>query len=110
MAITIDEALQDEYLTVVSRNDSAGLYRVKIGSLRTDVTIRLKQQRGTRRTEFEVSHAIKTPDQAGPYRTSLPFGEDAASALHRAVTGLTSYYGQAIKAGRQPEETWLQPW
>src|SRR5271165_525027 len=88
MAFTIDRALDDEYLTVVSRDGADGIYRVRVGDLKTVVTIRLKHERNSPRTGFSVSHAIKTPVQADVYRTSLLFGETAGDALHRAVTGL----------------------
>jgi hypothetical protein len=110
MAFTIDQALDDEYLTVVSRDDLNGIYRVRVGDLKTVVTIHLRHERDSPRTGFSVTHAIKTPVQADAYRTNLPFGETAGDALHRAVTGITMYNGDTVKAGHQPAEAWLHPW
>lgn len=107
MTWTLNKALEDDLITVVSRDDTSGLYKVKVGDLSTVVTITLKRQPNTRRTDFRVSHAIHTPMLNGPYHTSLPFGDDAAHALHSAITGLTMWYHQALEKGHKPIESWL---
>ena len=107
MAFTIDGVLESEFVTVIERNDDAGLYCVRIGTLATAVTIELRPAESGEMTEFVVSHAIHTPTQAGPYRTSLPFGDYPAYALHKAISGLTSYYRDAVRQGHQPSEDWL---
>jgi hypothetical protein len=109
VAWTLDSALEDDLVTVVERNDTGGEYAVLIGSLTTLVTISLRRFLKSDDVEFIVSHAIKTPIQAGPYWTSRPFDDDPAYALHRAVNGITSYYQQAIQAGHHPSEEWLVP-
>ena len=58
---------------------------------------------------FCTSHAIKTPLQAGPYHPSRPWGDDAAYALHLAVTSITQHYREAVNAGLKPDTTWLVP-
>ena len=58
-------------------------------------------------TEFRLSHAIKTPLQFGPYRTSCPIGGDPAYALNLAVMGLINYYREAVDDGHTPSEDWL---
>ena len=107
MPWTFDSALDDSDVTVLSRDDDAGIFEVQIGDLETIVTIELGRFLKSDRTKFFVSHAIHTPLQMGPYRTSLPFGDDPPYALHQAVTGLTMYYRQAVDAGHQPSEEWL---
>lgn len=107
MAWTIEDALSDPDLQVVShRNDE---WVVRIGVLKTLVTIRLARKRnGT--VEWSQFHAMKTPTQVGPYWTSRPFdtGDNAYEyALHRAVSSLTEYYREGVEAGHTPEETWL---
>lgn len=104
---TIDDILGDPLLTVVDRHDEMGSFAIKIGKLQTVVFIELGRFRIDKTTKFHVSHAIHTPKQAGPYRTSKPFDDDWEYALHRAVTGLTSYYNEAVKAGHVPSESWL---
>jgi hypothetical protein len=109
MAWTVDSALDDDLVEVVDRNDAGGEYVVQIGTLTTLVTISLRRLLNSDDVEFIVSHAIKTPVQAGPYWTSRPFDDDPAYALHRAINGITSYYRQAIQAGHHPREEWLVP-
>jgi len=57
--------------------------------------------------EFSASHAIKTPTQIGPYRTSNRFADSPGYALHKAISGLTNYYREAVNAGYEPAESWL---
>lgn len=56
---------------------------------------------------FHTSHAIKTPLQDGPYRPSRPWGDDAAYALHLAVTSITQHYRDAVASGLMPSPNWL---
>lgn len=107
MAYSFDSALDDDLVTVVMRNDAMGIFEVRLGKLETPVTIDLGQFMDSDQTKFRVSHAIKTPVQIGPYRTSKPFGDYPAYALHRAISGLTDYYRQAVKEGHKPSEQWL---
>jgi hypothetical protein len=110
MPWTIDSALEDDLVTVVERDDDEGEFILRIGDLNTIVTISLRRFMNDDRTRFIVSHAIHTPSQAGPYKTSVQVADDPAYALHRAVSGLTDYFREAIKAGHKPAETWLVPW
>ena len=107
MVYTFDSVLQDDVVTVVTRDDEKSIFVVCIGVLETPVTIELGRFMDSDRTKFQASHAIKTPLQIGPYHTSLPFDDSPAFALHRALDGLTSYYRQAVDAGHKPSEDWL---
>jgi len=109
MAWTIDSALEDELVTVVSREDAKETYHILIGELKTIVTIKLSSKGNTSGTFFSTSHAIKTPDQITPYNTSRPWGDTPAYALHQAISGLTDYYGTAFKNRHSPSEDWLHP-
>lgn len=109
MPYTIDKVLKDDLVKVVNRDDSRGIYEVRIGDLETVITIKLGRNLDSQETEFNVSHAMKTPTQAGPYRTSIPFADDPPYALHRAITGLTQHYREGIEAGHTPNEGWLVP-
>lgn len=80
---------------------------ILLGNLRTPITIKLSPSGDY--WSFWVSHAIKTPLQIGPYWTSRPFDESQQQALWRAITGLSSYYEQAISRGYTPAEDWLVP-
>ena len=99
MAYTFDSALNDDLVTVVTRLDSRGIFEIRIGELETLVTIDLGRVMDSDETKFRVSHTIKTPTQIGPYRTSIPVADYPAYALHKAITGLTDYYRDAVKKG-----------
>lgn len=107
MAFTFDSALEDDDITVLYRNDSAGRFVIQLGELSPDIEIQLGREMDNDRTHFQVSHAIHTPTQAGPYRTSRPWADYPAYALHQAVSGLTMYYRQAVEEGHQPNDNWL---
>lgn len=109
MGYTFDEVLGNGLVEAIERNDEMGVFVVWIGSLETPVTIELGRFMNSERTEFTLSYVIKTPLQAGPYRTSLPFGDDPGYALHRAIDDLASWYKQAVKEGYEPSEDWLVP-
>lgn len=107
MPYTFDTALEDDLVTVVNRDDSKGFFVIQVGELNTHVEIQLGREMDNEGTFFHVSHAIKTPNQITPYRTSRPWGDYPAYALNKAVTGLTMYYDQAVKAGHPPADDWL---
>lgn len=107
MPKTIDEALKHKEVTVFRRNDSMGLFEIKIGDLSTVIEIDLIRFLNSEWTEFRVSHSIKTPLQAGPYRTSIPFADCPGGALHKAISGLIDWYRWAIEKGHVPDDSWL---
>ncbi len=107
MPYTFDSALDDELITVLSRSDEMGEFEVRVDILETPVAIELGRFMTSDHTMFRVSHAIHTPSQAGPYRTSTPHGGYPAYALHKAVSGLPLYYKNAVKDGHVPSESWL---
>lgn len=105
--MTLDDALDDPLSEVVDRHDDMGSLAVKLGTLETTIFIELGRFLQSEHVKFDVSHSIHTPTQAGPYRTSKNWDDDAGYALHRAISGLTSYYKDAVKAGHRPAESWL---
>ena len=107
MVWTFDSALADDLISVENRDDDMGLFEVRIGPLEAVVTIELGRFMTSENTKFFVSHAIKPPTLATPYRTSHQFADYPAYALHRAIAGLTSEYRVAVGAGHAPEEAWL---
>ena len=107
MPHTIDSVLNDPLVTIEDRHDEMGSFAIKIGALQTVVYIELGRFRTSDLTKFDVSHAIHTPSQAAPYRTSRPVGDYWEHALHRAIDGLTMYYKIAVTAGHTPSENWL---
>lgn len=107
MSYTFDNVLDQDLITVIKRDDDLGRFVIRLGDLKTRITIRLCRFMSSEKTTFEVSHVIHTPTQVDAYRTSLPIAGDPAHALDRAVSGLTSYYKDAVNAGYEPCEGWL---
>jgi hypothetical protein len=58
---------------------------------------------------FKTSHYMHTPNEAAPYMTSARIAESVAEALHRATDSVTMFYRLAVKAGKQPHDSWLVP-
>jgi hypothetical protein len=106
---SIDRALEDDLISVLDRDDAAGLYSLKIGQLSTPVTITLERRSAKGTTTYSVSHAIRTPELNEPHRATIPSDSDPERALRRAIRGLTSYYRLAVEAGHEPMEKWLIP-
>lgn len=107
MPHTFDSALEDELVTVLKRDDSTGYYEIRIGVLETVVTIELGRFMDSENTKFTVSHSIKTPGQAAPYRSGRFFYDYPAYALRMAIRGLTEHYCSAVRTGHKPDESWL---
>jgi hypothetical protein len=110
MPATIKNALADPLVTVVRKDKKRSIFKIKIGELGTVVTIKMYFDEDNRLWRLEQSHAIHTPKQAGPYRSSVRSDSDRAWLLLKAVGALTSYYRKAKKVGHKPRETWLVPW
>src|SRR4051812_24905499 len=91
MRLTVKRALENDLVTVIEQNRSAGKYRVRIGILKTPVTIELKPYSG-RRTQFLTSHRIQTPKQMSPYAPSRNICTSRGSALYEAINSLTGFY------------------
>jgi hypothetical protein len=107
MAWDFNSALSDPLVTVVDRMDDWGTFKIQIGTIPTIISIVLGRHMTTDETKVWVSHAIHTPVQAGPYRTSQPYWDDPEYALKRTVSGLTDYYRQATEGGHIPAASWL---
>jgi hypothetical protein len=103
---TIQDALDDELISSARREGDT--FFICIGKLNTEISISLR--RADFGIEFTPSHAIKTPSQLDPYRTSRPWNNSPGAALRQAITGLTQYYKDEVRKGTQPEETWLVPY
>lgn len=102
---TIAQALAHDLVTSSRRQGNT--FFVRIGSLTTEIAITLK--RSDVGIEFTQSHFIKTPLQIDAYRTSRPWNDTPGRALRQVITGLADHYGDAVRAGRAPDESWLVP-
>lgn len=105
---TLDHALQDNCISLVQRRDDEGAYLIRVGTLQTVVTIRLRRAWGSR-TTYRQSHAIKTPRQLCPDWSCAPEAESPGDALRKAISGLTLHYQKAVREGYPPTEEWLVP-
>ena len=107
MAYTIDSALDDDLVTVVTRYDNMGVFEIQIGILTTIVTIDLGRFLDSDLTKLTMTHAIKTPGMISPYVSSRAYWDYPAYALDHAVSSLTDEYRIAINDGHTPSEAWL---
>ena len=104
----IDEVLKSNLISVIERDDGAGLYRFRIGRFQTVVTVNLKRLESGF-VEYLNSYGIKTPEQSDAYFSSNTNSRDWASALEKAIEDLVVDYRAAVAKGYQPEESWLVP-
>ena len=107
---TFADVLEGDLVTPVGSDVAARTFRIRIGSLATVITIRVGKRRGPHgRYEYTASHAIRTPEQLGPYLSSVPFGDTPEEALAKAIDDLTIFYSAGVEAGHEPAESWLVP-
>lgn len=107
MAWTIENALEDDLVDIVNRDDHLGIYEFRLGGLETVVSVQVSRLPDSNEAVYHRSHAINTPTQAGPYHQSRPYWDSVPYALHQAISSLTQYYDEAVKAGHDPQESWL---
>jgi len=104
----ITRILDQPLISRAMANNTRGLYSVRIGVLKTDILIML-----TPSTEkyghfdIKVSHTIKTPLQARPYRQKWRCGRSQVDALRRSLHYLIEHYRKATRQGHKPGEDWL---
>ena len=108
MAITFDDILADDLITVVHRNDSRGVFVILIGEIRTQIEITLSRYMDCERTSFWMTHALKTPIQSFACRAVQPEGDYPALALFQAVSNMTLWYRSAVEQGHVPADDWLE--
>jgi len=96
-----DEAIESSLVFVPE-------YRFTLNDISIPVSIKIFRNLDRNWFEFEQSHYIHTPTQAGPYITSRPWNDDEMSALHQAVSGIIQYYNSAVKEGHPPSDGWLK--
>lgn len=102
-----DSALDDDLIEVVERMDEMMHFAIRLGDLDEMIFIDLGRMASSDETKVFQSHAIATPSQAGPYRTSRPYYDDPEYALSTTISALTDYYRQAVRDGHEPSEDWL---
>ncbi|MBO2628117.1 hypothetical protein I6M46_07410 [Shewanella algae] len=105
MAWTIDNALEDEAIEKAKKTEDGFSIWLKGIPLEIKIELSINGTRGG--YNYHLSHAIKTPDQIDAYRSSNPWGDYDAYALHKAVSAITQHYNVAIKNGHIPSESWL---
>ncbi len=108
MAHTFDDVLADDLITVVHRNDSRGVFTLRIGEIRTQIEITLSRYMDCDRTSYWLTHAIKTPIQTYACRPSHPEADYPAFALFQVVSDMTHWYRNAVEQGHHPSDDWLE--
>lgn len=58
---------------------------------------------------FTLSHNVKTPAQAGPYRPSRTIGSTENEVLLEAIDATRRFLVGALSEGHEPEDDWLVP-
>ena len=101
------DALNNDLVTVVDADEGSRTFRVRIGVLRTIVTIDVADRPTRGRYRYTASHAIHTPEQLAPYYTSVPFGDTPGGALSKALSDFTTFYSVAVRLGHRPADQWL---
>ena len=56
---------------------------------------------------FEVSHNVHTPEQTGPYFSSITSAESEEEAISQAISTTTTFLTSAIRMGHEPSDSWL---
>ncbi len=108
MAHKIEDAFDSAGISEYGANDE-NTYWFSLRDIPIVVTVIVSKGKvaGLDGYNFKLSHYIKTPQQAGPYRPSRQWGDDKVYALHQAVSAITDYYDMAIKNGDKPSVEWL---
>lgn len=82
-------------------------YKLTVGDVSPEVTIRLYEDLFQGNIHFIQSHFIKTPEQTVKYVSENPTAETEKLALSKAVNTLVRHYDLAVDAGLEPEEGWF---
>ena len=111
---SFNSVLKHELLTVVSGSDERQRFEVRIGTLRTPVTLVIETSPATGYVRCAQSHTLVTPL---PHRTKRPGIElrnprtfIPGFALSRVLDAMTKEYRAAVAAGHGPDESWLMAW
>src|SRR5262249_23942601 len=91
----------------VSADLKRSIFKIRLGNLKTVITIRMYFDEENRVWWFEQSHAIKTTGQANPYTPGVRSDADRAWLLSQAIGGFTQFYATATKKGFKPAANWL---
>ena len=108
MAWTIDTALQDDAIERFEKTFDG--FSIWLKDIPVEIKIYLSVNGIQSGFNYIISHAIKTPEQAGPYRSDCPWGDYDAYALHKAVASVADHYNSAVKKGYKPAANWLIPY
>ena len=105
---TFEDVLSDDLIRTIHRNDSRGLFVIRIGEIQTQIEITLSRYMDCDRTTYWLTHAIKTPIQPFAFRTRLPERDSPVLALFQATSDLTQWYRDAVEEGHTPTDDWLE--
>ena len=95
----------------VSTRRLAETVELRFDGLDTVVTVRVYEcltpdfEKG--RYEFDTSHFVQTPTQAGPYISSRNREDSLDATLRRGIETITSFIEGAQRVGHVPSDTWF---
>jgi hypothetical protein len=105
------ETIKDEDIFELGSLVSTHTFRLNaIPSVKITVTIwKDAVAHGRNFFQYDVSHAMHTSTQFGPYYPSVSFADSETGALQKALPDLLNFYHSGIAAGHEPNELWLVP-
>jgi hypothetical protein len=105
---TFNRVLANPLITVLSRDNEKGIFRVQVGIVAVAITI-VVIRLDDRTYVTTQDYAIKTDLQAGPYRVRYATYEIPGEALDAALETYCFYYGLAVRHGHRPKPGWFVP-
>jgi hypothetical protein len=106
MIRTINQALSHPMFTVITREETPGIFEIKFGKIPIPITIKISQLPDDR-FELAASHGIWTELQAGAYGVRNRIYGTPGEALDDFRVAFSLYYTAAEREGFSPSETWL---
>jgi hypothetical protein len=108
MIVTFNQALDKPLIKTVSRDGKKAIFQVCVGIIDTIITIMVVSL-GDGTYVATPDYAIKTDQQAGPYRVRYTTYEIPGEALDNALSTYCFYYERAVCDGYKPKPSWLVP-
>jgi len=104
---TIESAFADEAIERVEASEDGYFFWLKGIPVQIQIKLSANSVRGG--YNFQLSHYIQTPRQAGPHYPARTWDYERGDALHLAVIAITQDYKEAVLADLVPHAEWLVP-
>jgi hypothetical protein len=103
---TITQALSHPMFTIVTREETPGIFKIRFGEIPTVITIKITQLPDGWFV-LTASHTIMTEPQGGPYLLPYRIYGTPGEAIDDFRNALSVYYKAAERQGYSPSESWL---